>query len=244
MPVSPISILDPSALDPYTDLRSVPKHRHFGRNDIIDRLKMAVPFDYISISGLDVDHYRFGHGFSIDTDMPPAFLEAYDADHLFSVDPFILAAQSSTSIVVESEVYAEHEPPQRLIYLQRTFGLHNRTLIPVMRNDVVYGAICLARSTPFEESELNFLSVVAGSIHTAVTKPLMDRFAADQLRLSKGEIACLAQASLGLTSEAIAVTTGYQPDTVNSYIKSAVKKMGATNRTQAIAEAIRRRIIT
>lgn len=101
-----------------------------------------------------------------------------------------------------------------------------------------------SRSTPFEESELSFLSFVAGSIHTAVTKPLMDRFAADQLRLSKGEIACLAQASLGLTSEAIAIATGYQTDTVNSYIKSAVKKMGATNRTQAIAEAIRRRIIT
>lgn len=244
MPVSPLSILDPSALDAYTDLRSVPKHRHFGRNDIIDRLRMAVPFDYIAISGLDVDHYRLGHGFSIDTDMPPAFLEAYDADRLFSVDPFVLAAKSSTAIVVESEIYAENEPPQRLIYLQRTFGLHNRTLIPIRRNDVVYGAICLARSTPFEESELTFLSLVAEAIHTAFTKPLMDRFAAHQLRLSNGEIACLTQASLGLTSEAIAIATGYQPDTVNSYIKSAVKKMGATNRTQAIAEAIRRRLIT
>ncbi|WEZ85605.1 autoinducer binding domain-containing protein (plasmid) [Rhizobium sp. 32-5/1] len=243
MPVSPFSILDPNALDEYVDLRSVPKHRHFGRNEIVDRLRMAVPFDYIAVSGLDVDHYRFGDGLSIDTDMPPAFLEAYDADGLVKVDPFILAARSSMAIVVESEVYAAHEPPQRLVYLQRTFAVHNRTLIPMTRNEVVYGAICFTRSSPFTESEMTFLSLVSESIHTAVTKPLMDRFAAHQLRLSKGEIACLTQASFGLTSHGIAVATGYQNDTVNSYIKSAVKKIGATNRTQAIAEAIRRRLI-
>jgi LuxR family transcriptional regulator len=71
----------------------------------------------------------------------------------------------------------------------------------------------------------------------------MERFAAEHMRLSKGEMACLAQASLGLTSEGIAKSTGYQLDTVNSYVKSATKKLGAVNRTQAIAEAIRRRLI-
>lgn len=244
MPVSTLSILDPNALDGFIDLRSVPKHRHFGKNEIVDRLRLAVPFDYIAISGLDVDHYRFGQGFSIDTDMPPAFIEAYEEERLFATDPFVLAAKSSKAIVLESEAYAEVPPPQRLLYLQRMLGVHNRTLIPILRNDVVYGAICFTRSTPFDESELTFLTLVAECIHTAVTKPLMERFAAHQLRLSKGELACLEQASLGLTSEAIGLATGYQNDTVNSYIKSAVKKLGAANRTQAIAEAIRRRLIS
>jgi LuxR family transcriptional regulator len=63
------------------------------------------------------------------------------------------------------------------------------------------------------------------------------------MKLSKGELACLVQASLGLTSENIAKATGYQAETVNSYIKSATKKLGAANRTQAIAQAIRRRLI-
>lgn len=244
MPVSPLSILAPSALDEYVDLRSVPKHRHFGKNEFINRFRQAVPFDYIAISGLDVDHFRFGQGFSIDTDMPPAFLDAYDADGLYKTDPLLLAVKASKSTVRESEVYAEIEPPERLVYLQRTFGIHNRTLIPILRNGVIYGAICVSRATPFEDGEMNFLSLMAEPIHTAVTKPLMDRFAAQQLRLSKGEVACLTQASLGLTSESIAVATGYQFDTVNAYIKSAVKKIGATNRTQAIAEAIRRHLIT
>jgi DNA-binding CsgD family transcriptional regulator len=72
----------------------------------------------------------------------------------------------------------------------------------------------------------------------------MDRFAAGQLGLTKGELACLAAASRGLTSEAIAAKTGYRNDTVNSYIKSSIKKLGAANRTQAIVEAMRRRLIS
>ncbi|NLR97108.1 LuxR family transcriptional regulator [Rhizobium sp. P38BS-XIX] len=243
MPVSALSVLSPTALDDYIDLRSVPKHRYFGQNDLIDRLRRAVPFDYIFISGIDVDHYRFGEGFSIDTDLPPAFIEAYMSDKLPQVDPFVLAAKSSTKVVVESEVYAENEVPQRLLYLQRTFGVHNRTIIPILRDNTVYGAVGYTRDTPFDEDEITFLSLVSEAVHTAVTKPLMDRFAAEHMRLSKGEIACLSQASLGLTSEGIAKTTNYQVETVNSYIKSAVKKLGAVNRTQAIAEAIRRRLI-
>ncbi|NTE87916.1 helix-turn-helix transcriptional regulator [Agrobacterium rubi] len=243
MPVSTLSVIAPNALDEFQDLKSVPNHRHFGKNPIVDRLKLAVPFDYIAISGLDVDRYRVGHGFSIDTDLPPAFLEAYDADRMFMLDPFVQAAKSSHSVVVEAEVYAEHSPPERLVYLARTFGIHNRTIFPILRNDVVYGAVCLCRTTPFTEDEILFVSLIAEAIHTAVTKPLMDRFAAEHLRLTKGELACLAQASLGLTSEAIGQQTGYQVETVNSYIKSATKKLGAANRTQAIAEAIRRRFI-
>jgi LuxR family transcriptional regulator len=239
-----LSTIAPDALDKFQDLRSVPRHRRLAANAIIDKLRAAVPFDYIAISGLDVDHYRFGEGFSIDTDMPPAFLEAYDTDKLYGADPFVQAAKCSKTIVVESEVYRDSEPPQRLVYLARTFGVHNRTLVPILRDEVVYGAIVFTRGTPFAEDELTFLALVAESVHTAVTKPLMVRFAAQQLRLSKGEMACLKQASLGLTSEEIAVATGYQVDTVNSYMKTAVKKLGATNRTHAIADAIRRKLIT
>ncbi|TCM58369.1 DNA-binding CsgD family transcriptional regulator [Rhizobium sp. PP-F2F-G48] len=243
MPVSPLSILEPNALNDYADLRSVPKQRFFGKNDLVDRFRLAVPFDHIIISGLDVDHYRFGTGFSIDTDLPPAFLEIYEADKLPGIDPFLQAGKNSRTVVVESEVYALHAPPPRLAYLQQTFGVHNRTLVPIFRNDIAYGAICYTRSIPFTLDEIRFLELVSELIHTAVTKPLVERFVADQIGLTKGELACLEAASRGLTSEAIAMETGFQSDTVNSYIKSSVKKLGATNRTQAIVEALRRRLI-
>lgn len=165
------------------------------------------------------------------------------ADQLLFVDPLVQASKSSTAVVIESDVYQKQEVPQRLLYLQRTFAVHNRTIVPILRDSTVYGAVGFTRSTPFNDDEITFLALIAEAIHTAVTKPLVDRFAANHLRLSKGEIACLSKASLGLTSQGVAKATGYQVETVNSYIKSAAKKLGASNRTQATAEAIRRRLI-
>lgn len=243
MPISPLSTVTRSALDGFQDLRSVPVHRHFGRCEYIDRFRKAIEFDYISISGLDVENFRFGLGSSLDTDLPPAFVESYIADNLAKADPFVAEALGRHTPVIESEVYAKTPPPPRLVYLARTFGVHNRTLIQLARNDIVYGAVCFTRSTPYTETEIDFLKIIADPIHTMVTKPLLDRFAAQELRLSRGELSCLSQASRGFTSEEIASVTGYQNDTVNTYIRSAVRKLGAKNRAEAVAEAIRQRLI-
>jgi len=243
MPITPLSVVAPNALDDFQDLRSVPSHRHFGRIDAIDRFRLAVPFDYIYISGLDVDHYRFGIGVSVDTDMPPAYVDAYIADRLAAKDPFVRAAKTSRTPLREADVYVNSPPPQRLQYLAQTFAIENRTFFPIMRGEVVYGGVCVTRTTPFDANEMKFLELAAPCLHHAVTRPLMERFAAQQMKLTKGEIVCLSAASLGFTSEEIASQSGYQSDTVNSYIKNATKKLGASNRSQAIAEAIRRRLI-
>jgi LuxR family transcriptional regulator len=84
---------------------------------------------------------------------------------------------------------------------------------------------------------------MAEPLHAAVTKPIMDRFAASQLRLTKGELLCLKMASRGLTSEEIAVASDYALETINSYLKSAVRKLGTSNRVEAVAEAIGKRLI-
>jgi DNA-binding CsgD family transcriptional regulator len=242
MPVTSIPLLDADALDGYIDFRSVPKHRFFGRNEVIDRFRRAVPFDYIMISGLDINRPYSRAEVSIDTDLPPAFIESYEADDLLEADPFIAAGSDARTVVIESDVYKD-QPPPRLMYLLQTFGIHNRTLVPIYHNDVVYGSVTFTRSTPLTTEEISFLTLVSELIHTTVTRPLMERFAAEQIGLSEGELMCLAAASRGLTSEAIAVETGFQTETVNTYIKMSIRKLGAMNRTQAIADALRRRLI-
>ncbi|KQS64627.1 DNA-binding protein [Rhizobium sp. Leaf371] len=236
----------PSLLSPlraeWRDLRTVPSHRYFASNPVVDRLRRAVPFDYISISGLDLEGYRFGQGASVDTDLPPAFIETYVREHLYQIDPIVEAVHTG-QLVVEAEVFAGVPRPELLDRVLSTFHVYNRTLVPVTRSSVVYGVVMFSRQTPFDSEEIAFLTLIAPSVHAAVTRPLMERFAAAHLRLSRGEVACLMQASHGLTSEGIARVTGYQNDTVNSYIKSAIKKLGAANRTHAIADAIRRSLI-
>lgn len=239
----PFSVLKDIAIQDFPDLQSVPRYRRLVNNPIIDKLALAVPFDFISVSGLDVDNFRIGEGVSSDTTLPPAFIEAYVAEGLGKVDPFVKAARAGGGTVWEAETYADEELPHRLAYLLRTFSIFNRVLFPIRRADVTYGAITVTRNTPFEADEIIFMETVAEAIHSAVTQPLRERFAAEQMKLTPGELACLTQASFGLTSDEIAKATGYQPDTVNSYVKQAVKKLGVGNRTHAIAEAIRRKLI-
>lgn len=224
------------------DLKSVPAHRFFASQPFVDRLRLAVTFDHVAISGLDIDGYRFGTGASLDSDLPAGYVEAYARERLQEIDPFVAAARRG-HVTIESDVFRTQPAPAQIAELATAFNVHNRTLFPLMRSEIVYGAVMFSRERPFEKEEIDFLSIVAQSLHDAVTRPLMERFAIGHLRLSRGEVACLMQASHGLTSQDIARATGYQNDTVNSYIKSAIKKLGAANRTHAIADAIRRNLI-
>lgn len=233
-----------SPLDEAPDLRSLPARRQVSSHPFIEKLRGAVPFDFFAVSGLDLDGYRFGSGHSIDTDVPPAFLDAYYGDDLLKSDPFVMASMSAAKVIVEEEVYAETPPPQRLQYLARTFGVLNRTLFPIRRGDVVFGAVTFSRATPFSREEIEFLGEVAETTHRVLTRQIMDKFSAQTLKLIEGEITCLKLASLGKTTDEIAGASGYTPDTVNSYMKTAIRKLNAENRVHAIAEAIRRGLIT
>ncbi|SES46982.1 LuxR C-terminal-related transcriptional regulator [Rhizobium sp. NFR03] len=230
-------------LDGAVDLRSLPQRRHVTAHPFVEKLRIAVHFDFYAVSGLDLDGYHFGSGQSIDTDIPPAFLDAYYGDNLLDIDPFVQASKSASGVVIEKNVYAQTPPPRRLQYLTETFGVLNRTLFPVRRGDNVFGAVAFARKTAFADHELDFLVDVADVMHRVITRPIMDKFSAPTLRLIDGEIACLRSASFGKTTDEIAEVTGYTADTVNSYIKTAIRKLNASNRVHAIAEAIRRGLI-
>lgn len=227
----------------FVDLSSVPRHRFIHNNPFIARLRKAVDFDYVMISGLDIEGFQFGTAQSIDTDFPPTFLEAYYDEKFHLTDPYVLACKNARHVTIESEVLKDSVKNERLTYLLETFNIRNRTLFPIRRGDLVYGSVGFTRTTAFEQDELAFLAAIAAATHQEIAGPIMRKFAATELRLSMGEVTCLRLASGGLTSEQIATESGYQVDTVNTYIKNATKKVGATNRTQAIAEAIRRGLI-
>lgn len=231
-------------LDQYVDLQSVPARRFIHNHPFIARLRKAVGFDHVLISGLDIEGFRFGSAQSIHTDFPPAFVDIYHQERLHLTDSFVQHAKNHLEdVVVEGEVMAEGEPNERLAYLLDTFNIKNRTLFPIRRGTIMYGSVGFTRTTPFDRDEIDFLASIAPAAHTVITRPIMERFAASSLRLSSGEMICLKLASKGLTSGQIAEESGYQVDTVNTYIKNATRKVGAANRTQAIAEAIRRHLI-
>ena len=62
-------------------------------------------------------------------------------------------------------------------------------------------------------------------------------------KLSGREIECLRWAAAGKSSDEIAIILGISPYTVSSYFKTATRKLGAVNRMQAIASAMRMKLI-
>ncbi len=230
-----------SELDDAPDLTSLPRFRVLRNSELVNRLKAAVPFEYIAVAGLDVNGYRIGEAASMDSTLPPTFVETYTSDRLNVGDPLVAKVKETGDIVQDSDIAKFIDP--RLQYLLRTFRIFNRLLIPVGPTTNVFGGVMFAREKPFSAEEIYFLSVVADATHQVVTGPIMEKFGASALRLTRGELACLQQAYFGLTSDEISKRTGFQRETVNAYVKAATKKLGASNRTRAIIEALQRGLL-
>ncbi len=70
-----------------------------------------------------------------------------------------------------------------------------------------------------------------------------DTGSAAREKLSSREIECLRWAAAGKSSDEIAIILGISTYTVSSYFKSATRKLDAVNRMQAIARAMRLKLI-
>lgn len=227
----------------YTRLEQVPPHRRLGQTDFLTRIRRAVHFEHVCFGGLDLDGYQVGYGRSLDTDMPAGFIDAYFAASLAARDPLILAGKQEAAPICDEEAADLVGSSPELTALQREFGVRNRYFIPLQRGDRVYAGVCFTRHRAFGQAERQFLAAIAEAAYQNVTDPLMKHFAPTVLGLTAGELICLRLASHGMTSEAISQHSKYQTETVNSYLKSATKKLDGSNRTEAIADAIRRRLI-
>ncbi|MGY5808784.1 autoinducer binding domain-containing protein [Rhizobium sp. LEGMi198b] len=230
-------------LGDFKDLSEVPAHRQLRDSELLEQLRKAVDFRHIAVGGLDLAGYQIGRGHSIDTDMPPAFIDTYFGEKLGLSDPLVIQSLNRTTPLSDEEAFDISPPSQRLQYLLRAYRIGQRLQVPLARDGVVYGGVCFTREKQFTASERDLLLFFAEPLHRVITKPLMDRFAAGVLRLTNGELRSLELASKGLTSEEIADASDYRPETINSYLKSATKKLGAANRAHAVAEAIRRNLI-
>ncbi|KQV12284.1 hypothetical protein ASC97_14115 [Rhizobium sp. Root1203] len=87
------------------------------------------------------------------------------------------------------------------------------------------------------------------NIHTAFVRSLAAVNTFFELKASQGrplsrrEVECLRWTAAGKSSEEISMILDLSAATINAYIKSAIRKLDVTNRTQAVALACRLRII-
>lgn len=214
------------------------------KHTILEQLRRAVSFRHVAVCGLDFDGFRFGDCAPIDTDLPPAYLETYFDENLKHADPLILLSRELVRPISDVEAFEMCPPPQRLQYLLRAYDIGSRFLVPIARDGNVFGAVCFSTDRTFSETEKGLLVFLAEALHREFSKRLGTRVAVDELRLSERELLCLSLAAQGMTSEKIADVSALSTETVNSHMKSATRKLQAGSRAHAIAQAIRKQIIS
>ena len=215
------------------------------RQRLIARTRRVVPFDHILVSGLDLDGLRIGTGTILASSFPAEYIARYyDAGHI-SHDPLVKLTLGQNRTVSDQEAWADSrrsEGTRKLLALMARYGIRNRTVVPLSRSGRPYGSVVVTSTRPLTEGEQEYLQFVAEPLHRALSEPYAGEVAV-RLGLTRGELRCIELASHGLTSEGIAEASGYAFETVNSYLKSATGKLGAMNRPQAVAEALRRQLI-
>lgn len=239
----PFSIFEPNALNDFVDLESVPSRRSLRPSPFIEAVRRSISFDHVTIAGLNLPGYELGNGRSIDTEMPALMMERYYEKALHRTDPLVLGCRRAEHAITEDEAYAQTPPPNELLRLTRDFEVFHRILIPITSGGSVYGGVGFSRQEAFSEDEITHFELLAPALHGAATRQLMERFAAQHLRLTLGELECLRLASQGLTTQEIAAATGFQPRTVDSYIKASAEKLKSHGRLGATCEALRRGLI-
>jgi len=223
------------------DLLAVKRARPHAGHALVDKLRGIVPFDGIAVSGLDREGLRFGRGIFLATNLPPLFLEAYVREGHAGRDPLLAQLAGAPGMVSDDE--AEHRRlgtrrEGRLSYLLDYFEIGQRSFIPLCRADRLYGGIVLTRAKPFGPPEIDYLQLVAAPLHAALSQPVHEELGRP-VSLTTVELGCLEGAAQGLTSEGIADRQGRSVASVDSFLKSATRKLGATGRSHAVAQAMR-----
>jgi len=88
------------------------------------------------------------------------------------------------------------------------------------------------------------LIYLAHLVHTEVTNTLRNPKGIDPQRLTPREKEALSWSARGKTSWEIAVILGLSEKTVDFYLKNAIFKLGAANKTQAVSKAIAQGVLT
>lgn len=115
------------------------------------------------------------------------------------------------------------------------FSLHDR-------NQTQYVLVLSGRDDTPDRQEIALLQLSALELLDAGVDALVPRFGPKE-KLSAREIECLRWSAAGKSSDEIAIILDISSHTVVSYLKSAMRKLEAVNRMQAVARACRYRLL-
>lgn len=177
---------------------------------------------------------------------PIGFRDCYIHEHLYLIDPNIERTRVTFETFRFSEALSDRAHSQdndRFMQVLRDFGMGEGIVVPIGRPAIIPACVWLAGECPNLDDDA-LLSIQLISLFTA-SKALSlswPRERSDPL-LTAREREVLAWAAHGKSSWEIGMILNIAKRTVDEHTQVATRKLGAANRTQAVALAMLRRII-
>ncbi|HZH50465.1 MAG TPA: LuxR family transcriptional regulator [Microvirga sp.] len=181
---------------------------------------------------------------------PEGWMERYAGEGYVHVDPVIRCVRQTTM------PFAWHEAPYdpddgeatKVMNEAVEFGLADGLAVPIYTTHgfqaiVTFGADRMALGRD-ERAGLHLVAIYAHSQARAILSRQQGSPTIRAPKLSPREIECLKWTAAGKTTWEISVILGLSNRTVDEYLASAASKLGAVNRVQTVAEALRRSMIT
>ena len=179
----------------------------------------------------------------------PEWLRRYLKKNYVLHDPVVARATRSVDPFVWGETRADHDATPtglRILDEARAFKMNDGVLIPLHGPRGLIGSLAFAGDradvTPADLKALQLAGLCAYSHVLDLAKPHFPQDSAGS-GLTGRETECLRWSAAGLTSGEISDRLGISRHTADWYLKEASRKLGAANRTHAVALAFRRGII-
>jgi LuxR family transcriptional regulator, quorum-sensing system regulator BjaR1 len=174
---------------------------------------------------------------------PPELIADYDRLGLAKNSPVLdLLRKQITPLVFnvdEANNSRPGEEPANASELFARFKLTMGVYFPVHdRHGLRYAVSFMGDRDPLSVEELSTLSLFSTMLIEQISKISVADYAAKSV-LNDREVEILRWTAEGKTSPEIARITGLSEHTVNHYATLATKKLGCSNRTQAVVYAIR-----
>lgn len=179
----------------------------------------------------------------------PGWFERYVANNYHDLDPVLRKLRSTVMPLAwtEAPYEADREPLAHKVMTEATeFGLRAGYCVPIYTVSGDQAGMTFGGER-FEDSadarRALHLIAIYGHYKAHELSLARRRKTLSHPRLSPREIEVLKWCSAGKTTQTIAEILSLSEHTIETYVASACRKLDSVNRTQAVAQAIRARLI-
>jgi LuxR family transcriptional regulator, quorum-sensing system regulator BjaR1 len=219
--------------------------RHSTPEDVVDSMSLALKrFGFTSFLVVDIpEAIGDAKPTFLLNGWPAAWAERYQREHYYKDDPIAAQCRRAVDPFEWSQVKYDADRHPRAVEVMnagREHGLHEGFVIPIDRNTGTMSGVTMAGEHPdFEPRAKRAMHFIGLYAHQKAISLLgRDNGTQQKIDLTEGEREVLTWTAVGKSSWEISVILNMSEAGVTWRLKQAMTKLNASNKTQAVVNAM------